>query len=248
RTSVEGATTAHLACVPLVTKDLTMGVIWLERKHPLSDSEIQLFSALADILASTLFRVTLHEQSEERISNLRALRTIDVAISSSMDLTLTLSVVVEQVLSQLKVDAADVLLFNSKTSRLRYCVGRGFRSRDMETLEIGLSEEIAGEAMARRGEIVTGILSPGPRRRRSSFLVSEGFSHFGATALVAKGQVVGLLEVFSKNTPSLAAEWLSFFETLAGQAAIAVENIQLFTDIQNKNLELTLAYDTTIEG
>jgi HD-GYP domain-containing protein (c-di-GMP phosphodiesterase class II) len=42
--------------------------------------------------------------------------------------------------------------------------------------------------------------------------------------------------------------WLDFLETLAGQTAIAVENSQLFNGLQRSNIELSLAYDATIEG
>jgi HD-GYP domain-containing protein (c-di-GMP phosphodiesterase class II) len=37
-------------------------------------------------------------------------------------------------------------------------------------------------------------------------------------------------------------------EALAGQAAIAIENTNLFNDLQRSNVELTLAYDATLEG
>ncbi|MCF6278508.1 MAG: HD-GYP domain-containing protein, partial [Anaerolineales bacterium] len=40
----------------------------------------------------------------------------------------------------------------------------------------------------------------------------------------------------------------SFFETLAGQAAIAIDNATLFENLQRSNDELRLAYDTTLEG
>src|SRR5207249_2272104 len=43
-------------------------------------------------------------------------------------------------------------------------------------------------------------------------------------------------------------EWLDFLEALAGQAAIAVDNTWLFDDLQRSNTELSLAYDTTLEG
>jgi len=37
-------------------------------------------------------------------------------------------------------------------------------------------------------------------------------------------------------------------EALAGQAAIAIDNATLFDDLQRSNVELALAYDTTLEG
>jgi HD-GYP domain-containing protein (c-di-GMP phosphodiesterase class II) len=43
-------------------------------------------------------------------------------------------------------------------------------------------------------------------------------------------------------------DWTEFMETLAGQAAIAIENSTLFKELQRNNIELTMAYDATIEG
>jgi len=38
------------------------------------------------------------------------------------------------------------------------------------------------------------------------------------------------------------------FKSLAGQAAIAIDNLTLFNELQQSNLELLLAYDATIKG
>jgi GAF domain-containing protein len=43
-------------------------------------------------------------------------------------------------------------------------------------------------------------------------------------------------------------EWIDFLETLAGQAAIAIDNAELYNDSQRSNTELFLAYDHTLEG
>jgi len=66
--------------------------------------------------------------------------------------------------------------------------------------------------------------------------------------LVAKGKLVGVLEVFNREPLAPDAEWVHFLETLAGQAAIAVDNAFLFLDLQRHNLQLSLAYETTLEG
>jgi len=41
---------------------------------------------------------------------------------------------------------------------------------------------------------------------------------------------------------------VSFMETLAGQVAIAINNATLYKNLQQSNVELSLAYDATIEG
>ncbi|MEK7442952.1 MAG: HD domain-containing phosphohydrolase, partial [Chloroflexota bacterium] len=69
-----------------------------------------------------------------------------------------------------------------------------------------------------------------------------------AVPLIAKGQIKGVLEIFHRAPLNPNDEWLDFLETLAGQAAIAIDNATLFEGMQRSNLELTLAYDETIEG
>jgi len=66
--------------------------------------------------------------------------------------------------------------------------------------------------------------------------------------LIAKGQVKGVLEVFHREELQPDDQWLNFLEMLAGVAAIAIDNLGLFNDLQKSNMELTLAYDATIEG
>ena len=70
----------------------------------------------------------------------------------------------------------------------------------------------------------------------------------GRLPLIAKGQVKGILKVFQRERVDPDPDWLEFFEALASQAAIAVDKARLFEDLQRSNSELSLAYDTTIEG
>jgi HD-GYP domain-containing protein (c-di-GMP phosphodiesterase class II) len=56
------------------------------------------------------------------------------------------------------------------------------------------------------------------------------------------------MEIFHRTPLHPDNDWLDFMETLAGQAAIAIENAILVKELQRSNFELTLAYNTTIEG
>jgi HD-GYP domain-containing protein (c-di-GMP phosphodiesterase class II) len=79
-------------------------------------------------------------------------------------------------------------------------------------------------------------------------LDGEGFrSHFCAP-LVAKGLVKGVLELFHRKRLDPDPEWLEFFETLAGQTAIAIDSAEMFERLNRANAELLAAYDQTLEG
>jgi len=186
---------------------------------------------------------------ERQLHRLQALRTIDLAITSSLDVRVTLNVLLDQVVTQLSAHAADVLLLSPGTKHLKFSAGRGFHSAALQQTEIRLGDSPAGIAAMER----TIVSLPDLRKELSSFsrgpfLAGEGFVSYHAAPLVTKGRAIGVLEVFHREPLYPDPDWLEFLEALAGQAAIAVENAELFSDLERKNDELVVAYDATLEG
>ncbi len=238
-----------VACVPLIAHEQTIGVLWVGRQSEIAPEEIRLLTAIGDMAANAIQRATLHEQTEQHLRRLTALRAIDAAITSSLDLRLTLNVVLEQTLNQLGVHAAAVLLLNPHTQQLEHFAGRGFRSNAIALFSLQLGEGHAGRAaLDRRILHIPNLKATGLLSARAEMLAGENFVAYWATPLIAKGQVKGVLEVFQRAPLTPDPEWLGFLETLAGQTAIAVDNHALFDNLQRSNLELKLAYDETIEG
>ncbi|MEO5951141.1 MAG: HD domain-containing phosphohydrolase [Chloroflexia bacterium] len=190
------------------------------------------------------------EEISKQLERLNALRTIDNAITASFDLSQTLDVVLQQVTHQLKVDAADVLVLNQRTGTLDFAAGRGF-GEDASSFVFGPSHSAFYMTLARRSALErTMIQIPDLSEHKSEIPTesSEDFRAYFALPLMSKGKVVGVLEIYNRSTLSPQPAWLHFMETLAGQTAIAVDNALLFQDLQRYNIELSLAYDTTLEG
>jgi HD-GYP domain-containing protein (c-di-GMP phosphodiesterase class II) len=83
---------------------------------------------------------------------------------------------------------------------------------------------------------------------RAKAFMLEGFVTYYGVPLIAKGQVRGVLEIFHRSFQMHDSEWLDFTESLAGQAAISIDNGAMFDELQRSNLELTLAYEASIDG
>jgi PAS domain S-box-containing protein len=238
-----------LVCVPLIVQDQTSGVLLVGRKTDFTKPEVSLLTAIADMAANALRRATLHEQTEQHLQRLAALHTIDAAINASLDSRVTLDVLLDQVITQLQVDAAAILLLNPLTQVLDYAAGRGFRNPATQHIPQRLGEGETGRAALERRIIAIPDLRESPKARaRTGLLITEGFISYYAVPLIAKGQVTGVLEIFHRTPVSADPEWLDFLNTLAEQAAIAVDNALLFDSLQRSNQDLALAYDATIEG
>jgi PAS domain S-box-containing protein/putative nucleotidyltransferase with HDIG domain len=238
-------------CVPIQTAAETIGVFYVAVQLPreFKPEEVRLLTTLVEIAGNAIHRMRLHAQTELHVQRLSALRTVDMTITASLDLRVTLDVLLEQVISQLGADAADVLLLNEHTQTLETMIGRGFRRNSLLRSRLRLGEEHAGRVALERRIIRVSypdIVKIAPSQAIG--LIGEEFKTYYGVPLIAKGKVKGVLELFHRAPFTPDPEWLDFLETLAGQAAIAIEDAQLFDYLQRVNTELMVAYDSTIEG
>jgi len=238
-----------VAGVPLVVQDEKIGLLWIASQRRITEHDQRLVIAIADIAASAIHRAALYEQTEDRLRQLTAQRTIDQAIIDSFDLNITLNTLVDQVANQLKVDAVAVLLYDPHTLTLEYASGCGFRNQDIENTRLRLGEGRAGlAALEQSTQSTPNLAIQDNGLSRAPLFAREGFISHYVTPLVAKGQLKGVLEVFHRTRLDPAPEWLGYLETFANQAAIAIADVQLFNGLQRSNLNLSLAYEATIEG
>lgn len=242
--------TRAIACVPLIAHDQPIGAICAARFQPLTSEDMQVLSTIGNIAANALHRIILHEQMERRLQQVQSLHTIDHIIASSLDLNLSLNVVLDHAMIHLDMDAALVLVLNPETEMLEYTASRGFRSSDTHNYPpLRLGEGFAGRAARERCVVsIFDVEQEEADFPHRDLLMSMGFSTYYGVPLIAKGQIKGVLELFSRVPYYPDQEWLSFLEALAGQAALAIENATLFAQLQQKNQQLTHAYNATLEG
>ena len=237
--------------VPLKVEGVTIGCISIESPDPdaFSESDERMVTTLGAQAAIAIENARLFRQTQRRLEQVSVLHQIDVVISSSADFHSTLKFVLEHILVQLRVDAAQVLLLDQTTMMLDYADGAGFPAYRQPESSVPLQKSRAGQAILERRPLfipnLTEYLKGGPDLM---FSPGKKFRTYACVPLVARGEIKGVLEVFSCDQFILSDEWMEFFQVLASQTAIAIDNSLMFEDLQRSHLELSLAYDATIEG
>ena len=236
---------------PLVSRDRAIGSLALYSREPgfFAPERVELFQAYAHQAAAALENARLLQETEQRLEQISTLHAVQTAISGSLDLRAILTVVVDQVITHLRVDAAGILLLNSHTQALEFAAGQGFRTRALQHTVLRLGQGHAGRAATERRAIVIPNLRETPQEFvRSPLLPQEDFTGYVAVPLIAKGRVQGVLEAFTRAALPSDPEWMEFLSSLAEQAAIAIDNASLFEELQRVNASLIEAYDATLEG
>lgn len=242
-----------LLMLPLASRDQVTGLVELyeedKEERVYTQEEIQLLQSLTAQAAIAIENARLFDDAQRRLRQTTALREIDQAISGSMDLHLVVEVVLKHTVSELGVDAALVLLYDSNEGILKYELGSGFRTDALKYARLRLGEGYAGQAALTRQTIyISDLQNRKTDFLRSPFFHQEGFACYFGVPLIAKGEIKGVLEIFHRTPFKPDDEWLDFMETLAGQVAIAIDNATLYKGLQRSNIELAIAYDATIEG
>jgi HD-GYP domain-containing protein (c-di-GMP phosphodiesterase class II) len=221
-----------------------------ESEHRISDVNAAILAKNKELEKEITARRKAENQAHTRMQHLATLHSIDLMITSSLDLKVTMTIFLEQIVPQLEVDAAAVLLLNPHTQTLEYGAGVGFSGTGIQqsSVRLGVHDPASEAAVDRKLIRIEDIHDPQVRFERTSLVSGEPFRGYYALPLVAKGQVKGVLEIFHMEGPPQSREWQEFLQALGVQAAIAIDNANLFNDLQATNTELIIAYDSTIEG
>lgn len=236
---------------PVTLEKKLFGVICLfdEKPHGFNEGDELNISVLANSMAIALENKTNIASVTKQLKRISVLHDIDLAISNSMDLTTTLNILLEHVKSQMGVDAVTILLEDESIEKYRLAANRGFTILADQHDWIREGTDIFSQTVTERKLFHT--ISIANQKTSSSFhrlWNQEGIYTYVAVPLIAKGKVVGILETFHHLTLRVDAEWLDFLETLAGQAAIAIDNHRMYSELQESHSNLVVAYDATIKG
>ncbi len=238
--------------VPLIHQDEVIGMFTVDREteNLFSEEDVAIAMEFAHRAAIAITNAQLYEQTRAQVEKLEILRKIDAAITDNMNLDQTLEDILGYIKDGLKVDAATIILYDDEKRVLTSEQGVGFESEIRSDIDMDLDNKFAGYvAQERKTLFMREIDFEGKCGDKYPIdIQKEGMTSYYALPLIAKGKLEGVLQVFNRTPLEPDEDWIDFADALAAQAAVAVNNISLFTNMEEANENLVQAYDATIEG
>ena len=187
----------------------------------------------ASIIRDTTEYVEANQEIKQRNRELVALNEIIQAINSTLDLQETLTFITDHTIRLMDVEASSLLLYDKANKDLWFAAATGIGSDFIVGQRLALGQGIAGW-VAQHGEPALVLDMSKDPRWFGGFDKDSGFASRSTLCvpLYGKDQIIGTLSALNKKNGTFTEEDLRPLNALAASAVTAIENAQLFEQVQ----------------
>jgi signal transduction histidine kinase len=239
--------------VPLLREGMPIGVIVLSRPvvRPFTDKQIELVETFADQAVIAIENVRLFDEVQARTRELseslqQQTATADVlkVISrSTFDLKSVLQTLVESAGRLCGADYATIT--RQKDGVLFFAEAYGYSSEFIEYVKAMPVERgrgtATGRALLERQVVHIADVLADPDYTWAEAQRLGGHSTVLGVPMLREGIPVGVLTLTRSEVRPFTEKQIELVQTFADQAALAIENVRLFDEIQDKNRQLQMA-------
>jgi HD-GYP domain-containing protein (c-di-GMP phosphodiesterase class II) len=230
-----------ILCVPLKGKARVLGVLEVitrNMKKPFTYEDLSAMESLAAQIGMVMENAGLFSQHNEEIRRLEALTSASGVVNSTLDLKVLLKLLMELAAKTLQAEASSILMVDEESGDLVFEVATGDKSDQMKEIRVPKGQGIAG-AVAASGK---GLLIPDASKDARFFKKADEKTSFVtrnmiAVPLNARGKCIGVMEVLNRlGGRTFTREDMELLQALGHQSAIALQNAQLYQNLQESFL------------
>jgi signal transduction histidine kinase len=230
--------------VPLLREGAPIGVLVLTRSvaRPFSEKQIALATTFADQAVIAIENVRLFNETKEALEQQTATSEILRVISQSpTDVQPVLDAVAERALSLCDAAQAGIFLVEEDTLRFAARFGNMLTPEENDSFPLNRGL-VVGRAVIDRETIhhadIVPLLDteyPDARLPQQKF----GFRALLGVPLMREDRAIGAIALWRMEARRFTDKQIALVKTFAGQAAIAIENVRLFKELEERTTQLT---------
>ncbi len=241
-----------LLAVPMLREGSPVGVLVLsrERVEPFTDKQIELINTFADQAVIAIENVRLFDEVQKRTEDLAELLEQQTATSevlkvigrSAFDLQPVFVTMAENAVRLCEAERAYIFRFDGKMLRAVASHNAGLENQDWvyrNPIPLG-RHSISARAGLERRTVQVADIQADPEYS----YVARDIDPIRTTLAVPmlKGdELVGTITIYRLEVKPFTDKQIALVETFADQAVIAIENVRLFDEIQDKSRQLAEA-------
>jgi signal transduction histidine kinase/CheY-like chemotaxis protein len=238
--------------VPMLKDQDVIGVIAIYREEirPFTDKQIELVTNFASQAVIAIENVRLLTELRARtdelghsVGELRALGEVSRAVNSTLDLKTVLDTIVAKATQLSGTETGAIYVHDDTTNEFALRATYGM-SEDLiaaiNDQHVGFSDAVR-EATDQREPVQVADLRDEPPSPAQEVMLRAGYRSRLIVPLIGADQVVGALVVRRRQPGEFTKSAIDLLQTFAAQSVLAIQNANLFTEVEEKGRQLELA-------
>jgi signal transduction histidine kinase len=228
--------------VPIRLGERQLGQIYLTEKEngeEFTAGDEMIIEMLAAYAAAAIENARLYERLQEnerevtrRNAELGLNNEIGMALGSSLELDEILHKTLSLLMAHFAVEAGEIFLKEEDGETLRLTLHRGEAAEAFWTRNrFKFGEGMIGRAAATRSPVISSHLERDDPAVRKA-VVEAGFKQIACIPLLARGEVVGVLTIATRNRKALSRNQVQMLVSIGGVAGVAIENARLHFNVR----------------
>jgi PAS domain S-box-containing protein len=232
-----GSRAKEITNIPLVTERGAIGLIAVDRL-PRDDTTRRLVRTLASMAAVAIDKERLHQETADRLAEVTTLYTLATQITGSLALSSVLESIVTILKLTLDCRACCIFLVDPSGEYLKLEAGTGLSPTWKDVARLRIGEGVSGRVIDERRSIYV----PDTQMEPDFVFFDPNIRSLLVVPLIVRDKAIGTLSIDDVK-PNAFDNEVRLLTIAAAQAAVAIENAQLYESLRQSYSELEQAYN-----
>lgn len=219
--------------IPIFSKDEIIGVMNIRnrKEHTYPGHQVDLIFTVSRYLGSAIKNAIIHDEVVKKAQQLDLLSEISRTIVSDYYLKEILQLIVTMTAKVMDSKICSIMLLDEKRNELVIAATQSLSAYYVNKPNLKVGQSISGRVVKEKKPITVLDVTKEPGFMYPDIAKKEGIVSLLSTPMMIKDRAIGVINSYTQCEHKFSKEEVDIIQTVANQAAVAIENTRLDQEI-----------------